>query len=133
MSFSSDLSTFNGSAASVARNFSGGVFDSMNQRLKATGTALSNFSGFCAGIKSDVASILKDVKQILPKGIAGLDEEMRNFDREIGWDSRSGTFYGTPSSATITSMSSASSSYAPQYASPSQAPSSSGSLPTFWR
>ena len=107
MSFSSDLSTFNGSAASVARNFSGGVFDSMNQRLKATGTALSIFSGFCASIKSDVASILKDVKRILPKGMAGLDEEMRNFDREIGWDNRSGTFYGASSSATSTSMSSA--------------------------
>lgn len=130
MSFSSDLSTFNGSAASVARNFSGGVFDSMNQRLKATGTALSNFSGFCAGIKSDVASILKDVKKILPKGIAGLDEEMRNFDREIGWDSRSGTFYGAPSSTTITSMPSATPSYTPLYASPSYTPSSSCSLPT---
>ena len=130
MSFSSDLSTFNGSAASVARNFSGGVFDSMNQRLKATGTALSNFSGFCAGIKSDVASILKDVKKILPKGIAGLDEEMRNFDREIGWDSRSGTFYGAPSSTTVTSMPSATPSYTPPYASPSYTPPSSGSLPT---
>ena len=70
MSFSSDLSTFNGSAASVARNFSGGVFDTMNQRIKATGAALSNFSSFCAGIKSDVASILNDVKKIVPKGEA---------------------------------------------------------------
>lgn len=101
MSFSGDLRTFNDSAKTVAREFSGGVFDTMNQRVKVTGDCLANFSCFCAGIRAEAAKIVKDVQKFLPKGSVGIDEEMRNFDRSIGWDARIGNFCGSSGPSTL--------------------------------
>lgn len=110
MSFPDALNTFNASTPRIRGSFSGGMYDSMNRMLSDTGSMLTAFSNSCAGVMRAAAACDAAVKKIFPRGGVEIDEEMRNLEREIGWDKRTGTFVDALSFPSVAHASTSSSS-----------------------
>ena len=91
MLLSSALNSFSHSSRNVQKNFSGGVFDAVNQMFSNTGGMLTTFSVSCDRIMKAASACDDRVKKLFPKGGVEIAEDLRNLEREIGLLEGAGT------------------------------------------
>ena len=98
-SFGGALASFEAAAADVGKTFHGGFYDTLNATARQASSLMNSFSGFCAKEMAEADAHAQALKALFPKGMDGLDEEMRNFERTIGWNERTGSF--SPASRSV--------------------------------
>lgn len=99
------FAAFESAATAVGRDFHGAVaFDTLNGLASRASGLMGSFSSFCVQGRAEADAQAQSLKKLFPKGLDGLDEEMRNFERRIGWNDRTGSF-GTCNSPTISAYS----------------------------
>lgn len=97
--FKGALADFQSAVAGVKSGFHGGSYDTLNTIAGQTSSIMGGFSSFFDKGKADCDAQARMMKKLFPKGLDGIDEEMRNFEREIGWNERTGSFTSTRGSA----------------------------------
>lgn len=91
MLLSSALNSFSHSSRNVQKNFSGGVFDDVNQMFSNTSGMLTTFSVSCDKIMKAASDCDDRIKKLFPKGGVEIAEDLRNLEREIGLPEDTGT------------------------------------------